>query len=354
MTTRDSSKQATHEAAAWVLELQEGEVSKSDRERFARWLRESPANVREYLELAGLWSELEAFDADRRIDVDALLEDDNVVPLVAGRDVGDATPATKPPVRWVQWAAAGVAIAAIAVGATFGWQFLQAPGADIVTTRIGEQRSVALEDGSVLHLNTDSSAAIVLDDASRFVELHRGEAFFTVAKDPKRPFVVRAGETEVRAIGTQFNVRRRDASATVTVVEGRVAVMQAAVAAPYPGASAEAAISPVELSAGQQLRLDSGGGDIRTEQVKTEKVVAWTERRLVFEGETLANIVAEFNRYNLNRLEVTDPAIASIELSAVFGSNDPDSLLEYLTTVEAVEVERRADGTRVIRAAPVH
>ncbi len=355
MATRDNSEQAMHEAASWVLELQGGELSKAERKRFANWLRESPANVREYLELSGMWKELETLDADCCIDVEALLEDTNVVPLEPGNAAVDAPPAGKVRRQPLYSMAAAVALVSVALGIQLVPRTPEAPGTETVTTRIGEQRSVALEDGSVVHLNTDSSAAITLDDKRRYIELLTGEAFFTVAKDPGRPFVVRAGGTEVRALGTQFNVRRQDTIATVTVVEGKVAVLRAStptsVASREPPTTGRSAITAaLELTAGQQVSFGGQVAAVKAEQVKTEKVVAWTERRLVFEGDTLSDIVAEFNRYNLNRLEVEDPTIASIRLSAVFGSNDPDSLLEYLTSTEAVVVERQPDGTRVIQA----
>ncbi len=342
-----------HEAANWVLELQGGELSVAERKRFACWLRESPANVREYLELAGLWKELEVYDVDHRIDVDALLGESNVVPLASSQST---VRKLSPPMnrrRWTYWAAAGIAALAVAAGGLFVSRVGSTPDDNLFATRVGEQRSVALEDGSVVHLNTASAAIIVVTETQRYVELRSGEAYFTVAKDPDRPFVVRAGDTEVRALGTQFNVRRQASLATVTVVEGRVAVSQTGSAALAPSKKTGAEGPTLELSAGQQVSVGSAVGSARTEDVKAEKVVAWTERRLVFEGETLADIVAEFNRYNFNRLEVNDPAIASIRLSAVFGSNDPESLLEYLSTMDVVDIERRADGTRVIRAARV-
>ena len=365
MTSHDNLQQVTSEAAAWVLELQAEQISARDRERFAHWLRESPANVREYLELAGLWLDLEGIDDRQEVDVDALLSKTNVIQLGKSNPSGNQAPARR--LRQTRRYFAAAAIAAVALVA--GGLLIRPPvtaGTQEVTTRIGEQRSVALSDGSLVYLNTQTSLSIKLDAKLRRVELMVGEALFTVAKDPNRPFIVIAGKTEVRAVGTQFNVRRERDVETVTVVEGRVTLSKTRTdpplaVAPRPGSAntrnreqagaARSLQTGIELTPGRQARVWNTLAAIETRDVRTEKVVAWTERRLIFDGETLGEIVAEFNRYNLARLEVTDADLRSIRLSGVFDANDPGSLLTFLKNSEQVEIQRRADGTRIIRAA---
>jgi len=365
MTSHDNLQQITSEAAAWVLELQSEQISARDRERFAHWLRESPANVREYLDLAGLWSELEGIDDRQEIDIDALLRKTNVIQLGKSNHSGDQASARRLRQAWRYFAAAAIVTVALVAGGRLVWPPATA-GTEIVTTRIGEQRSVALTDGSLVYLNTQTSLSITLDDKLRRVELMAGEALFTVAKDQNRPFIVIAGKTEVRAVGTQFNVRRERDVETVTVVEGRVTLSETRTDSPVPvdsrpvsantqnqgqAGAARSLQTGIELTPGRQARVWNTLAAIETRDVRTEKVVAWTERRLIFDGETLGEIVAEFNRYNLARLEVTDADLRSIRLSGVFDANDPGSLLTFLTNSEQVEIQRRADGTRIIRAA---
>ncbi len=363
MTTHDNLEQISNEAAAWVLELQSENISARERERFAHWLRESPANVREYLDLAGLWSELEGIDTGQEIDVDALLSATNVIHLEKSNCSDDHNPTRRPHRAWRYFAAAATVIIALVTGGRLLWP-PAAPDMEVVSTRIGEQRSIALADGSLVYLNTQTSLSINLDDRQRRVELMAGEALFTVAKDPTRPFIVIAGKTQVRAVGTQFNVRREQDVETVTVVEGKVALSETRSGAqhspPTQAATTDAQTqgqagatrslqTGIELTPGKQAKIWNSLTPIETTDVKTEKIVAWTKRRLIFDGEMLGEIVEEFNRYNLNRLEVTDAELRSIRLSGVFDANDPSSLLTFLTSTEQVKIQRRADGTQLIR-----
>jgi len=365
MTSHDNLDQITREAAAWVLELQSEQISSRDRERFAHWLRESPANVREYLDLAGLWSELEGIDGRKTIDVDALLSSTNVIHLEKTDYSDTQKPARRMRQAWHYFAAAAIVAVALIAGGRLVWA-PAAAGIEVVTTRIGEQRSIALTDGSLVNLNTETSLSIKLDDKLRRVELIAGEALFTVAKDPSRPFIVIAGKTQVRAVGTQFNVRREQDVETVTVVEGKVTISETRAGTQHPvgsrpvsantqnpgQAGAERSLQTgIELTPGKQAKIWDTLTAIETRDVSTEKVVAWTERRLIFDGETLGEIVAEFNRYNLNRLEVADADLRSIHLSGVFDANDPASLLTFLTNTEKVKIQRQPDGTQIIQSA---
>lgn len=363
MTTHDNSGEISNQVAAWVLELQSEEISSQDRERFAHWLRESPANVREYLDLAGLWSELEGIDPQREIDVDALLSTINVIHLETSNPSADDKSMQHPRRAWRYFAAAAIVIATLVTGAQLA-RTPASPDIEVVSTRIGEQRSIALSDGSLVYLNTQTSLSIKLDERQRTVELTAGEALFTVAKDPQRPFIVIAGKTQIRAVGTQFNVSREQDMETVTVLEGKVTLSEAHSNGQHPwptqSATADARTqgstgamrslqTGIPLTPGKQAKIWNTQTPIETTDVRTEKIVAWTKRRLIFEGEVLSEIVEEFNRYNLNRLEVTDDELRSMRLSGVFDANDPSSLLTFLSNTESVKIQRRADGTQLIR-----
>jgi len=366
MTTQDNLEQTTNAAAAWVLELQSEQLSARNRKRFAYWLRESPVNVREYLELAGLWSELEGIDGRQEIDVDALLGATNVIQFGKSDHSGKQGNARRLRQACRYFAAASIvmAVALVAVG-RLAWP-PASPGIEVITTRTGEQRSVTLSDGSLIYLNTQTTLNFKLHDKLRHVELLAGEALFTVAKDPNRPFIVNIGKAQVRAVGTQFNIRREQDTETVTVVEGKVALSETRTGTQYPvdpgpvtattqnprqTGVAQSLQSGIELTAGKQARISYDSTIVETRDVKIEKVLAWTQRRLIFDGATLAEIVEEFNRYNLNRLEIADADLESIRLSGVFDANDPGSLLAFLTSTEPVEVQQQGDGTQIIRSS---
>lgn len=326
----DKSTQAIIEAAnEWLLVIHEQEVSAADEQAFVTWLRESPVHVREYLKAEAVFATLEGIDSAKRIDVDTLLaaDDDSVIELgaIAKKTLG------QPPVaaakRRSVWPWAAAASLLLAVTATFWYASL--PQVELYTTGLGEQRRLVLEDGSVIDMNTQSTLRVAYTDATRDVQLDQGEALFTVAKDPARPFVVASEHATVRALGTQFNVQQRNGEVLVTVLEGRVAV-EHAWQHHQSGAVGTVDTVPVELGAGDAAEV-LPAAPIKTQaKVNTERTLAWTERRLIFENETLSSVVAEFNRYNPRQLVINDMALSQERISAVFDADKPDALVRFL------------------------
>lgn len=338
-------KHSTVDASEWFAAQREGELSRAERDRFLDWLRESPAHVEEYLELARLWDEMGEVDALQQVDVDAELA--KARHIVAELDGAGGAPAETAKRRAPRWRIALPSVAAgllVAVAVSWWAGVFDDLANGTVTTAIGEQRSLTLDDGSVISLNTQTAVRVQVTDSERRAELLRGEALFDIARDERRPFVVVAGSTEVRVLGTTFNVYREDdQTATVTVLEGRVAVTKA----DGPGSAIPAdAVTAVELTQGQQARIGLAGAVAEPAAVSLEKAVAWTDRRLIFENTALAEVLAEFNRYNTRKLRVSDPALAALELNGVFESHDPDSLLQYLERAHGVRV--RDDGSQRI------
>ncbi|MBS0418784.1 MAG: FecR domain-containing protein [Proteobacteria bacterium] len=212
-------------------------------------------------------------------------------------------------------------------------------------TAIGEQRSVSLSDGSLIFLNTDTEVRTDWTRAERRITLERGEARFQVAKDQHRPFTVITRDAMIRALGTVFNVRAKSGATEITVVEGRVSVA---------GESAGSALNAprLELAAGDRASVDVGGQIRPNIGPPIERVSAWIERRLVFRGDPLSSVVAEFNRYRVKPLVIDDRELAKLQISGVFDSSDPDSLLAYLSSFEAVAIERPGDGTLHLARTP--
>ena len=341
-------KQSTVEASEWFAVQREGELGRADRGRFIDWLRESPAHVEEYLELARLWDEMGETDALQQVDVEAELAkaQDTVRDLDGARIDGgriDDNPAGLPKARASEAPRAALSIAAgllIAVAAAWWAGLFEAAPGETMSTAVGEQRSVTLEDGSLISLNTQTSIRVSVAGDVRRVDLLEGEVLFDIARDEQRPFVVVAGKTEVRVLGTSFNVYRQDRqTAIVTVLEGRVAVSGSQTAAEANGSAVSgSSTANVELTQGQQARVGLSGAVTEPEAVNVDKAVAWTDRRLIFENTTLAAVLAEFNRYNTQELRVADPELAALQLNGVFESHDPDSLLLYLERSYGVRV----------------
>ena len=318
------------QAADWVVRLHEDvSMSTAERRAFLAWLRQSPVHVREFLQAEVDWLALEGVDSEHGIDVAALLADGetNIVPLRGSASALSQT--AKRRYRNIAGLAATV-IVAVAMATYF---LLDPRSTESYVTALGEQRSIVLPDGSVVELNTQSRLDVRFDDARRDVDLLAGEALFTVEKDPSRPFRVFSGAVEVQAVGTQFNVYRQTEQTVVTVLEGRVAVRQYEVSFTVPPEA-------VELSVGEQAVVQAEA-TLRQVTTSPSKAVAWRQRRLVFEGEPLANVAAEFNRYNAQRIVVEGDALRARRINGVFNADRPERMVQFImrsSDVELVEV----------------
>lgn len=271
---------------------------------------------------------------------------------------------------WRRVALAAAIVFGILGTAAAVWFSLYA--ATTYTTGIGEQRLVALEDGSTVEMDANSRIRVRFTEHERTVDLVKGQALFRVAKNAARPFIVVSGDTRVRAVGTQFDVYRKASKTSVTVIEGRVAVLPGAAGGLVPfgtrfpdrsvpaipwsetkgstgdaarpagdaGHSAQDRMYPALLddaAAGKAILVDAGEQVIVSGQKATAAtsanvaaVTAWTQRQIVFRGAPLTDVVEEFNRYNRRQMVITAKSLEGIRISGVFSSTDPDSLLAFL------------------------
>ena len=339
------------QAADWYLRVEEeGRVPLAEREAFVRWLRASPAHVEEFMRVGAMHRQVAALDVTGLPDIREALRDAeaNVVDLepVAEDARGRAISGGLRRHTWYWAAAASAAVVAVITGwlaLTSGLQtWRDSPVAgEVYETALGEQRSVLLSDGSIVELNTRSVLRVRYSNTERRVALLDGEAVFDVTKDPDRPFRVDAGTTIVEAIGTRFNVYRQSELTVVTVVEGLVAVKRsdAAVASSLPAADDAARLPVFELASGDQVAIPAAGEIAMPTTVDADKAIAWTERRLVFDGDSLATVARELNRYNRDQLVIADATLAEQPISGVFDANDPATLLSFLETVGGLRVE---------------
>jgi transmembrane sensor len=212
------------------------------------------------------------------------------------------------------------------------------------STSIGGFQRVVLEDRSAIELNTDSEVRVALTPHVRRVELVRGEALFEVAHDAVRPFIVSAGRTAVRAVGTKFDVRRLGNSLEVFVDEGRVSVGEASL---LENKGDLLAISIPLLTAGQSA-LASGDG-VQLKQIPKREMarkLAWRNQMLEFDSDTLADVAAQFNRYNKRQLVVVDPRLATLRIGGYFRPTNLDAFINVLQSDFGVSVN--PDGNRLL------
>ena len=203
----------------------------------------------------------------------------------------------------------GGAIAAVVAGSLF---FM--PRDKRIVTQIGEIRQVPLADGSTATVNTASQVAVHFEKTERRIRLAEGEAWFRVAHDKARPFIVEAGDVRVRAVGTAFSVRRRNGSADILVTEGVVETW-------VVGKEAQA----VRLSAGSKAFVSKDAGEIAATSASSEidRSLAWRTGELALDGETLEYAVEEINRYNTRKLVIDSPELAREPLAGYFRTNEP-------------------------------
>lgn len=321
---------AVQEAAAdWCAQRIDGDLSAAQEAEFRAWLNADPRHAREYRAIESLWDG--AADIANRPAIEELrtgLREDWPPATQANHSLGR---------RWVL--AAGLAAVAVAAG----WLAMNSPAPEpgYVTDR-GEQREVMLDDGTAVELDADTEIEVAYGIDERRITLVSGQAHFDVRRNPDRPFIVVAGDSEIRAIGTSFQVYRRPGTVTVTLLEGRVAVTPVA---DTSGDAVEAA-APAwkrELTPGQQLTL-AIAKPITPEVISVDvsRVTAWQRGMMDFEALTLPEVVAELNRYSDIPVLIADPSLNTMRISGVFAVGDTETLLLALETGFDIEVRHRA------------
>ena len=265
------------------------------------------------------------------------------------------------------WRAAATVGAALCITATVAMALLMGnasgiSGNGIYETRTGEQNSITLVDGSVIQLNTGSRIHVNFVDTQRTVSLMAGEVHFEVARDTTRPFIVKAGEGLVRAVGTAFTVRLQPEALKVVVAEGKVA-LATSLDQPSdsssnndnnPANSAETvkrAIDRGYLVEGQAVdfvpKADDGlGNEIQQlKQADLDKQLAWRRGTLMFAGEPLSEVIAEVNRYTSLDIEIIDEQIADIRIGGHFKVDETDAMLQALEMSFDIRVTRPGPNT---------
>ena len=273
-----------------------------------------------------------------------------------------------PPRRFRRWLVP-VALAAASIALVLGWLRL-APTAMESGAMIADYERRILEDGSTVELNRGAVVTVRYSAGERRVTLERGEALFTVTTNPDRPFIVRAGGVDVRAIGTAFNVRLDASEVEVLVTEGRVAVATTEIAertahdaggsrsAPdsdrRPGGNEAGFATPIsELMAGQRavVSLVSVAPPV-IETVTAEvaaRLLAWQPQLLDFSSVPLERAILEFNRRNRVQFSIADAELAAMPVVASIRSDNVEGFAQFLAATPGIQVERRGDAMIELR-----
>jgi transmembrane sensor len=350
-----NSNDAEVAAGEWLARLDRDDPDPADLAIFERWEAADPRHAAAFARLAATWQALDRVQAirprsDKPINNDYI---NSAMQQSAPNPEKSLQPSLRESLRhrppqpsvYRPWVLFSVAASILVAFAGF-WIAHTSGGPQIFSTSIGGFQRIVLDDQSAIELNTDSEVRVALSPGMRKVELARGEASFEVTHDPSRPFIVSAGTTAVRAVGTKFDVRRLESSVEVTVDEGKVLV-----GAPEMLETPRTVVAPtmLRLSAGQTA-LSSGSG-VKIETLAKDSIarkLAWQNQMLVFDGDSLADVVAQFNRYNERQLVIADPSLTTLQIGGYFRPTHLDAFISVLQSDFGIRVN--TDGNRLVLA----
>lgn len=318
---------ARGEAERWLVRLLEVDARDPARQAFERWRHADPVHASAYRQAEQLWALGQ--EAARHPDVQRAATA-AMVSARAPRHRG-FRPRLLPAL-----AAAVLVVAALGVAA-LGWRTRMAvpPGTRYVTA-IGQQRTIALPDGSSLLLDTESAAVVRYGSDLREVKLERGRAEFSVVHRPEEPFVVHAGGGTVTDIGTQFQVSVgvRD-GVDVVLIHGSVAVA--------------AGRSQATLTRGEALSFDRSGivGGVRT--VDVADALDWTHGEVVARDWPLSRLLAQMNRYSTVQVQIADPALDGERVTGSFHVGDQQTLVQILESGWPIRAEQTSPAVIALR-----
>ncbi len=313
-----------HQAAAeWFTRLQGGDVSLQATLQWQNWMAAQAEHAQAFHRIEEVWRGLDAIGKPALTGQQELREDqyDGTVPIGSylGRPAGR---------RRSQWTlAAAATFCAVGVGALF-YAFVDSGAGTVhsIETLVGENRTLRLEDGSEVVLGGKSRLEVKLSSSARQLTLVEGEAFFTVANDPERPFSVRAGTATVTALGTEFNLRRSSDRVVVAVMEGQVLVEPTVPLLQRLSGAGERSMKrlPRRLQAGYQTTIGEFGFDSARHANDPALTTAWRNGRLAFEREQLRYVLQDVNRYAHKPVVFEDERIGDLRVTGTIVNDNID------------------------------
>lgn len=294
----DSLKQQAH---AWVVRLNSGEVTKGDRIAFMRWIEQGRSHRDAFFEARRLWRQLGHLDMDEET-------------IRSFDDSKSISKVRKPRIGTFRWA---MAFAVLFTGVGLVHPFYTRHVVADFFTEVGEIKTLQLDDGSKVHMNTDSMIAVHFSSSERNIELLSGEAEFDVAHDNKRPFIVSAGSGQTCALGTRFVVNYRADKVRVSVLENRVEISSENHA-------------PVILDSGYRLIYGNKSLLDIPKRFDASDAMAWREGKVEFNAQSLQEVIAEIDRYLPGKILLLNEKLADHEVSGVFQISHLDQAVNII------------------------
>jgi transmembrane sensor len=353
MRTVDDEVEIKAAARGWLLRLSLESPTEQDRAQFAAWCGQDPRHAAAYRRFESIWQ-----------DAATLVELEPLARLPSNRDSWWRRARASLGVHKLRWAGSASLTAAMA---GIGLWFLLAPthhaagvgpwpafAPDYYATGIAEVRDIHLSDGSKVTLGARSSLEVVYRRNERRVTLTSGVAFFSVVKNPLRPFIVLIGNEQVRDVGTEFEIRREPTGTRIAVVEGAVEVLHVPGRANETGresarlaqkiAAADESAGAHILTAGQQITLGLNGVIPDPQLMPSVAPAAWRYGRLVYVDTPLKDIIADANRYSHEPIEIADERAANVRVSLTYPSDRVTETMADLAHTLSLRIERRNGG----------
>lgn len=308
--------EAEAEAALWLARLHADTRTAEDEAAFRRWVDAAPENAEAFRHLTTVW--------------------DAVGGVSRTRFGNEEREAKRLSCRAVLAGAGAVAAVGIGFG---GWQRAYA---GVYQTGLGEQKTVPLDDGSLVFLDTDSRIRLHFSDETRRVVLERGRANFRVARDLARPFIVEADEGRVVTPRAVFDVRRDEGRFSVMLIDGQAMVESGgSTANPINGA----------LNEGQRMIIDPDQPG-RIDMPDMAQQLAWQNGQMIADNQSLGAVAAEMNRYSRSKLTLGDPHAAGLRISGVYRVGDNAGFALAVSKVLPVGVRPHGDGLQIFSLPP--
>ncbi len=305
-------------AIDWLVRLQRSTVSPADWLAFDAWLLASEHHAQTYDAALALDLQLASYEP----------ETIQATPLPSrplNMSIGPKT--------W-RWPVMGAALASLLIAAGLIWQSqVQVPPEAAYATAIGAHKTVILSDGSRIDLNTASRLTVDFDRSRRQVRMKDAEAYFDVAKDPRRPFVIEAGHSQIQVVGTAFDVKNRDGQLVVSVERGIVDVQ------PLPSTAAK----HYRLRPGQALSYDQSTGLINDSLAQSGEASSWRTGRLIYRDQPLSVVVADLNRQFDRPIRLGDAQTGKVRLSGVLIVDTQTAMVKRLSALLPLKSSDKGD-----------
>lgn len=313
---------ALEAAAEWLLRIEEAPETLTS-EGFERWLHADPHHISAFNALANEWGAAEDLVLVKQAVIARKLE-----PVSRGL-IGSLLDIIRTP--WIVGGLGAVAAAALAIVVLYDPTSLEGDQSTVYSTAKGEVSTFDLADGTILVLDSTSSASVKLDSTTRLVDLDRGRIFVDVEPDVERPFIVKSETASFTALGTAYAVERAGEGWRLEVYEGTVRVVTPSITENY-GKGTGAFFGPASV-----LRFD-------LEETLNGNQPDWTSERVVFEGETLADALAAFERYTDRTVEIADEDLRTFKVSGVFRLTDVGSFLKSVEILSGAKLRTVSPG----------